>query len=40
VTAPSAGLGLSQRDEIVCDAVRVGLVLQRSAAEQPASAAS
>jgi acyl dehydratase len=33
-------LGLNQRDEIVCDAIRVGLMMKRSAAEQPAAAAS
>ncbi|MCD0451548.1 MaoC family dehydratase [Actinocorallia sp. API 0066] len=30
--------GLNQRDEIVCDATRAGLMLKRSAAEQPAHA--
>jgi acyl dehydratase len=32
--------GLNQRDEVVCDAVRVGLMLKRSAAEQAVTAAS
>lgn len=31
-------LGINQRDEIVCDAVRVGLMQKRSAAEQTAAA--
>ncbi|MDQ0382532.1 MULTISPECIES: MaoC family dehydratase [Amycolatopsis] len=33
-------LGINQRDEIVCDATRVGLMLKRSAADQAATAAS
>ena len=33
-------LGINQRDEVVCDAVRVGLMLKRSAVEQAAEAAS
>lgn len=33
-------LGINQRDEIVCDALRVGLMLKRSAAEQATSASS
>ncbi|MFF0384297.1 MaoC family dehydratase [Streptomyces sp. NPDC004673] len=33
-------LGLNQRDEIVCDARRVGLMLKRSAAEKADAAAS
>ncbi|HZZ52187.1 MAG TPA: MaoC family dehydratase [Pseudonocardia sp.] len=33
-------LGLNQRDEIVCDAVRVGLMMTRDAAAQPETAAS
>lgn len=31
-------LGINQRDEVVCDAIRVGLMLKKSAAEQPATA--
>ncbi|MEU2441846.1 MaoC family dehydratase [Streptomyces rubradiris] len=33
-------LGINQRDEIVCDATRVGLMLKRSAAEQAGAASS
>ncbi|GHB73529.1 MaoC family dehydratase [Streptomyces viridiviolaceus] len=33
-------LGINQRDEIVCDALRVGLMMKRSAAEKADAAAS
>lgn len=33
-------LGLNQRDEVVCNAVRVGLMIKKAAVEQPAAATS
>ena len=33
-------LGINQRDEVVCDAVRIGLMLKRSAVAEPATASS